>query len=119
MRSRVIANENRYDADWRAQKALQEVKKAAEETLHQMDVYFGTFELDAADEFRWSQLREAILQFRVLEVTPAIYDKMQNLRDQNSSCCGSDVQPAQQQEGKLKKAIRRMKEQDQQQDQTS
>lgn len=119
MTSRVFANESKYDADWRARKALQEVKKAAEETLHQMDIYFGSFELDAADEFRWNQLREAILQFRVLEVTPAIYEKMQHLRNQDSICFGSDVQSAQQPEGKLKQAIRRMKEQDQQQNQTS
>ena len=83
MRSRIFANESKNDADCNAKKALVEIKKATEEALHQMDIYRGSFEFDAADEVRWSNLREAILQFRVMEVTPAIYEKMKHFRDQN------------------------------------
>ena len=68
---RAFGNIDMNDANIQLRENLKVVKEQAETLLHNMDLTAGRIKFEEAEEFgKWAALRDAILNFRTLEVNP-------------------------------------------------
>ena len=69
--ARAFGNMDMNDANIQLRENLKVVKEQAETLLHNMDLTAGRIKFEEAEEFgKWAALRDAILNFRTLEVNP-------------------------------------------------
>lgn len=67
---RAFGNMDMNDANIQLQENLKVVKEQAETLLHNMDLIIGRIRFEEGEIDKWIQLRQAILNFRTLEVNP-------------------------------------------------
>lgn len=67
---RAFGNMDMNDANIQLQENLKVVKEQAEALLHNMDLTAGRISFEEGEIDKWIALREAILNFRTLEVNP-------------------------------------------------
>lgn len=67
---RAFGNMDMNDANIQLQENLEVVKEQAETLLHNMDLIIGRIRFEEGEIDKWIQLRQAILNFRTLEVNP-------------------------------------------------
>lgn len=67
---RSFGNMDMNDANIQLQENLKVLKEQAEALLHNMDLTAGRISFEEGETDKWIALREAILNFRTLEVNP-------------------------------------------------
>ena len=85
---RAFGNMDMNDANIQLQENLKVVKEQAEALLHNMDLTAGRISFEEGEIDKWIALRDAILNFRTLEVNPNLaqnvmisVDNMDKLHD--------------------------------------
>ena len=68
--ARAFGNMDMNDANIQLRESLKVVKEQAETLLHSIELITGRIRFEEGEIDKWIQLRQAILNFRMLEVNP-------------------------------------------------
>ena len=76
---KAFGNMSMFEANFDLKENLKEVKLHAEELLKYMDLTSGRCQLDPDEYKKWTQLRQSILEFRTLEISPVLIQSKESL----------------------------------------